>query len=87
MSKPGPTAPDPAAPTLEEAMDRLDAIVREMESGDLPLEALIAKYEEGIGLSKLCRDKLEHAEERIRIIARDAQGNPVLEEFEANGED
>ncbi|MGH8048489.1 MAG: exodeoxyribonuclease VII small subunit [Chthoniobacterales bacterium] len=71
-------------PTLEAAMERLDAIVHEMEAGELPLEALIARYEEGIALSKLCREKLEHAEERIRILSRDSQGNPVLEEFEAN---
>ena len=87
MSKPDKTKPalEPANVSLEAALERLDAIVREMEGGELPLEALIARYEEGIGLSKLCRDKLEHAEERIRVITRDAQGNPVLEEFDASG--
>jgi exodeoxyribonuclease VII small subunit len=74
-------------PTLESALDRLDAIVREMEAGELPLEALIAKYEEGIALTKLCQDKLDRAEERIRILSRDAAGNPVLEEFETSGEE
>jgi exodeoxyribonuclease VII small subunit len=73
--------------TLEAAMERLEAIVREMEGGDLPLETLIAKYEEGTRLSKLCRDKLEGAEQRIRMITRDAAGNPVLEEFESTGEE
>jgi len=82
MSRPAKTE---AAPTLEAAMERLDAIVREMEGGELPLETLIARYEEGIALSKLCREKLEGAEERIRIITRDATGNPVLEEFDASG--
>ena len=75
---------NPAQPTLEAAMDRLDAIVREMEAGELPLEELITRYEEGIALSKLCRERLESAEERIRIITRDSQGNPVLEDFDAN---
>lgn len=70
--------------SLETAMERLDAIVREMEAGELPLETLIARYEEGIALSKLCRDKLERAEERIRILTRDTEGNPVLEEFDTN---
>jgi exodeoxyribonuclease VII small subunit len=73
--------------SLEEALDRLDAIVREMEAGELPLENLISKYEEGIGLSKLCREKLESAEEKIRIISRNSSGNPVLEEFDASGEE
>ena len=76
---------DPSSVTLETALERLDTIVRDMETGDLPLETLIAKYEEGIGLSKLCREKLEGAEERIRIISRDSAGNPVLEEFDATG--
>lgn len=89
MSKtPDPAPPsDPTGPTLEAALERLDAIVHEMEAGELPLESLIAKYEEGIGLSKLCEEKLARAEERIRIISRDAAGNPVLEEFDASGEE
>ncbi len=95
MSKSGPSEHRPDAPSttgpapvsLETALERLDGIVREMEAGELPLETLIAKYEEGIGLSKICRDKLESAEERIRIISRDSGGNPVLEEFDASGED
>ena len=74
-------------PTLESALDRLDAIVREMEAGELPLESLIAKYEEGIALTKLCQEKLDRAEERIRILSRDAAGNPVLEEFDESGEE
>jgi exodeoxyribonuclease VII small subunit len=74
-------------PSLENALERLDALVREMEAGELPLETLIAKYEEGIALTKLCQDKLDRAEERIRIISRDAAGNPVLEEFETSGEE
>ena len=84
MSKPADEAP---SLTLEAAMERLDAIVREMEGGELPLEALIARYEEGIGLSKLCRDRLERAEERVRILTRDAEGNPVLEEFDTKDEE
>jgi exodeoxyribonuclease VII small subunit len=74
-------------PSLESALERLDALVREMEAGELPLETLIAKYEEGIALTKLCQDKLDRAEERIRILSRDAAGNPVLEEFETSGEE
>jgi exodeoxyribonuclease VII small subunit len=80
------STPEPT-PTLESALDRLDAIVREMEAGELPLEALIAKYEEGIALTKLCQEKLDRAEERIRILSRDAAGNPVLEDFAGSGEE
>lgn len=62
-------------------MDRLDALVREMEAGELPLETLIAKYEEGIALSRLCQEKLDRAEQRIQLLTRDAAGNPALEDF------
>lgn len=84
MSQPEKPAPDL---TLEAALERLDAIVREMEAGDLPLESLIAKYEEGIALSKLAREKLDGAEARILKITRDASGNPGLEEFDASTEE
>lgn len=69
--------------SLEEAMEKLDAIVQQMESGELPLEKLITCYEEGIALSKVCQERLDKAEERIRIIARDVEGRPVVEDFEA----
>jgi exodeoxyribonuclease VII small subunit len=86
--KPGAPALDdamePAPVSLETALERIDAIVREMEAGDLPLETLIGRYEEGIALSKLCREKLDRAEERIRILSHDTGGNPVLEEFDTN---
>ncbi len=83
---PAANSPDPTDPelTLESAMDRLDAIVQEVESGNLPLEALIAKYEEGITLTKFCQGKLDHAEERIRLISRDSEGTPTLEPFETD---
>lgn len=79
-----PAALEPAPPSLEAALERLDAIVREMEAGELPLETLITRYEEGIALSKFCHEKLAGAEERIRILTRDAQGNPVLEDFDTS---
>lgn len=80
-------ADPPTGPTLEAAMDRLDSLVREMESGDLPLETLIARYEEGIALSRLCQEKLDRAEQRIQILSRDAAGNPALEDFPAGAEE
>lgn len=78
------------SPTLEAAIDRITAIVAEMEAGDLPLETLITRYEEGVHLVKSCQEKLAAAEKRIQIITRDARGNTSLAEFgnpdEAAGE-
>lgn len=54
--------------SYEEALKRLEAIVEEMEGDDLPLEALIARYEEGMRLRKLCLDKLAEAEGKIRVL-------------------
>ncbi len=73
--------PAPAEPTLESAMERLDALVREMETGELPLETLIARYEEGIALSRLCQEKLDRAEQRIQLLTKDAAGQSALADF------
>ena len=61
--------------TFEEAMKQLEQIVRDLESGDQPLETAIAKFEEGIRLSKYCSQKLDETEKRITILMKDAEGN------------
>ena len=63
-------------------MDRLEKIVEQMESGKLPLEDLIVRYEEGMNLVKICQERLANAEQKIEIIARDSAGKPVIKEFE-----
>ncbi len=65
-------------------MQRISEIVSTMEDGNLPLEKLIDSYEEGIGLVKDCQEKLDTAEKRIQVIARNASGALVLNEFEAS---
>ena len=67
---------------FEQAMKRLEEIVEQMESGDLPLEDLIVRYEEGMKLVKVCQERLASAEQRIEIITRDSAGKPVVKEFE-----
>lgn len=74
--KPAPEA------NFEQAMKRLEVIVEQMESGDLPLEDLIVRYEEGMKLVKVCQERLTSAEQRIEIITRNAAGKPVVKEFE-----
>ena len=71
-----------AEPNFEKAMDRLEAIVEQMESGKLPLEDLIVRYEEGMGLVKVCQERLASAEQKIEIIARNSAGKPVVKDFE-----
>jgi exodeoxyribonuclease VII small subunit len=74
--KPAPEA------NFEQAMKRLEEIVEQMESGELPLEDLILRYEEGMKLVKVCQERLASAEQRIEIITRNSAGKPVVKKFE-----
>ena len=67
-------------------MDRLEKIVEQMESGQLPLEDLIVRYEEGMNLVKVCQERLASAEQKIEIIARNNAGKPVVKDFEPAAE-
>ncbi len=67
---------------FEAAMDRLEAIVEQMESGKMMLEELIVRYEEGMKLVKICQERLASAEQRIEIITRNHAGKPAVKEFE-----
>jgi exodeoxyribonuclease VII small subunit len=67
---------------FEDAMTRLDAIVAELEEDKLPLEEMLARYEEGVTLARFCGDKLEAAEQKVRLIAKKADGKVTLEEFD-----
>jgi exodeoxyribonuclease VII small subunit len=78
--------PREAELNFEGAMDRLEKIVEQMESGKLPLEDLIVRYEEGMNLVKICQERLTNAEQKIEIIARNTAGKTVVKEFEPTQE-
>jgi exodeoxyribonuclease VII small subunit len=69
-------------PTFESALERLEQIVGEMEGDKLVLEDLLARYEEGTRLVKVCQQRLDSAERRIELIARGAYGEAELSEFD-----
>ena len=71
-----------AEPNFEGAMDRLETIVEQMESGKLPLEDLIVRYEEGMNLVKICQERLASAEQKIEMIARNSAGKTIVKDFE-----
>ena len=71
---------------FEGAMDRLEKIVEQMESGKLPLEDLIVRYEEGMNLVKVCQERLAKAEQKIEIIARNSAGTAIVKDFEPTPE-
>lgn len=82
------TKPKSATTNLnfENAMERLEKIVEQMESGKLALEDLIVQYEEGMNLVKVCQERLASAEQKIEIIARDSAGKPTVKKFESGTE-
>ena len=68
--------------SFEAAMERLEKIVEEMESGKMLLEDLLVRYEEGMKLVKVCQERLAKAEQKIEIITRDYTGKTSLKNFE-----
>src|ERR1700692_1775219 len=80
------TKPPGTELNFEKAMDRLEAIVEQMESGKLALEELIVRYEEGMNLVKICQERLASAEQKIDIIARNSAGKPFVKDFEPSEE-
>jgi len=70
--------PAKAGPPFEEALEKLESIVDAMESGDLPLESLLTKYEEGMKLARVCQEKLAEAELKIQQLEKTAGGELKL---------
>ena len=72
-------------PSFENALERLEKIVEEMEKGSLGLEDMIARFEEGQKLIALCSRKLNEVEKRIEILVKKG-GEVTTEPFEAEEE-
>lgn len=70
-------ADEAGEPSFEEAIERLQTIVEELEGGSLSLEESIARYEEGVKLSRRLTQTLDAAEKRIERLTQDASGTPV----------
>lgn len=68
---------------LEKALTDLEEIVEELESGDLPLEKAMKKFEEGIKLTRNCQAALKDAEQKVEILLKSA-GGEGLEDFEVD---
>jgi exodeoxyribonuclease VII small subunit len=66
---------------LEKALADLEGLVEELESGDLPLEKAMKKFEEGIKLTRGCQAALKEAQQKVEILLKSA-GGEELEQFE-----
>jgi exodeoxyribonuclease VII small subunit len=72
--EPGEKAAPEDAPTFEQALERLEALVERLEQGDLELEAALASFEEGVALARRCAAQLGDAERRIEVLMREGGG-------------
>ncbi|MGI9224404.1 MAG: exodeoxyribonuclease VII small subunit [Woeseiaceae bacterium] len=68
---------------LEKALADLEGLVEELESGDLPLEKAMQKFEQGIKLTRNCQAALKEAEQKVEILLKSA-GSEELEEFDVD---
>ena len=71
---------------FEEALQKLEAIVTQMEEGDLPLEETLKAFEEGVKLARFCANKLDEAERKVERLMRDQAGKLQTTSF-SEGED
>ncbi len=74
------------SPPFEEALKKLEGIVEAMEADDLPLETLLAKYEEGAKLVKICQEKLAEAELKIQQLEKNVTGEMKLKPIDLTEE-
>ena len=66
---------------FEDALQRLERIVDQLEGGNLPLEESLKVFEEGVGLARHCARYLDEAEKRIELLTRDESGMLKTEPF------
>ena len=74
------------AVNFEEALEELEALVEQMEDGDLSLEESLAAFEKGVRLARECQDALKHAEQRVQILLKQ-NGEEQLAPFANDDED
>jgi exodeoxyribonuclease VII small subunit len=74
---------EPPKQTFEQSLRRLEAIVEQLERGDVTLDQSLQMYEEGIALAKTCADKLTQAELKLKKLGKDMEGHLHLTEEES----
>lgn len=74
-----------STPSFEAALDQLEAIVENMEQGDLPLEEALKSFETGVNLVRNCEDKLKSAEQKVQILMQSGNKSE-LQPFDAEAQ-
>lgn len=73
-------------PSFEEAMERLETLVSQMESGSLSIEASLSSFEEGIRLTRQCQKILQEAEQKVQLLTEE-RGDIIAKPFHENEAD
>jgi len=76
-----------ASISFEQAIKRLEEIVKSLEAGDIEIEKALTLFEEGTRLSRICAKKLAKIEKRIEILKKGEKGEDVLELFQEMDEE
>ena len=83
MTKKPPDDPSSEKPTFEQSLGRLEAIVHQLEEGELGLTEALERYEEGVKLLRQSYELLQRAEQKIELLSGvDAEGNPITRPFD-----
>jgi len=72
--------------SFEQSMSRLEEITKLLERGDVPLEQSLSYFEEGTSLVRSCRQLLDSAEQKVKILTKTQDGSVELADFEAEDE-
>jgi exodeoxyribonuclease VII small subunit len=72
---------------FESALEELENIIEQLESGDLSLEDTLAAFEKGVGLVKHCNQKLSEVEKKVELLLKDKEGRLQLKTLDSLADD
>lgn len=71
---------------FETALEDLEQVVEQLETGELPLEDSLSAFEKGVGLVKFCQQKLDEVEKKVELLVKDKDGGIQFKAIEALAE-
>ena len=77
----------PANKKFEAALEDLELVVEQLETGELSLEDSLEAFEKGVGLVKYCNQKLDEVEKKVEVLVKDKDGKLQLKTFEERTEE
>jgi exodeoxyribonuclease VII small subunit len=74
---------DPQEKNFERALEELEEVVEQLETGELPLDESLVAFEKGVGLVVFCNQKLTEAEKKIELLVKDKEGKMQFKVLDA----